>query len=70
MAPPTDRSDAALPPAADDQIGHLQEQVRVLAEALRVLASGLEPLPTDEPDNQRGAQAARQAHELLLSARL
>ena len=57
-------------PAIEDRLHALEGHVAVLAEAVRILARGLEDLPTDEPAGNRAAQAARQAHDLLLAAGL
>jgi hypothetical protein len=57
-------------PAIEDRVHALEGRVAVLAEAVRILAHGLEDLPTDEPAGNRAAQAARQAHDLLLAAGL
>ncbi|HEY9473108.1 MAG TPA: hypothetical protein VIS06_04555 [Mycobacteriales bacterium] len=70
MARSTDQPGATSPPATDDRLGQLEEQVQVLAEAVRVLSRGLESRPTEQPDSQRPGRAAAQAHELLLAARL
>lgn len=55
---------------AEDRIARLEEQVSVLGEALRTLAHGLEERPDIEPNEHRVAKAARQAHELLLAAKV
>lgn len=51
----------------EEQIRHLRAQIVTLTEAVRTLAHGLEQAPYDEPGSQRASQAARRAHELLLS---
>ena len=57
-------------PAIEDRVHTLEGRVAVLAEAVRILARGLEDLPAVEPGGNRAAQAARQAHDLLLAAGL
>lgn len=52
----------------EERVLALEHRVAALAEALRVLAHGLEDLPAAEPRGQRAAEAARQAHDLLLVA--
>ncbi len=61
---------AATAPAAvrEDRIDRVESQVRTLIEAVRTLAYGLEQTPYDQPGSERGSQAARRAHELLLTA--
>ncbi len=61
---------AATGPARthDDRIDRMETQVRTLIEAVRTLAYGLEQTPYDQPGSERGSQAARRAHELLLTA--
>ncbi len=41
-----------------------------LADVVRILARGLEDLPTAEPGQRPATEAARRAHELLLTAEL
>jgi uncharacterized protein (DUF2267 family) len=55
---------------AEDRIARLEEQVSALGEALRTLAHGLEERPDVKPNEHRVAKAARQAHELLLAAKV
>lgn len=62
--------DAAGEAADEVRIGRVEEQVSALADALRTLVHGLQDRPDVEPDEQRVAKAARQAHEMLLAARL
>jgi hypothetical protein len=54
------------PAALEGRVRILEERVSALADAIRVLARGLEDIPTIEPGQRRAADAARQAHELLL----
>ncbi len=54
--------------AFEARVHALEDRVTLLTEALRVLAHGLEDLPAAEPKESRVADAARQAHDLLLSA--
>ncbi|AEH10061.1 MULTISPECIES: hypothetical protein [Protofrankia] len=52
------------------RIAALEQRLATLTEAVRAIARGLESPPTtDEPFEATAARAARQAHELLLSAR-
>lgn len=53
----------------EERISRLEEQVAVLSEAVRALVHGFEDRPDVEPDEHRVAKAARQAHELLLTAK-
>ncbi|MFW6091080.1 MAG: DUF2267 domain-containing protein [Actinomycetota bacterium] len=58
------------PATTEARVRRVEEQVSALAEALRTLVHGLEDRPDIEPDKQRPAKAARQAHEMLLAAGL
>jgi uncharacterized protein (DUF2267 family) len=51
----------------DERIGRVESRLDTLTEAVRVLAGGMEQLPYDEPGTNHRAQAARRAHELLLT---
>lgn len=51
----------------EERVHRLESTVATLADALRVLARGLEDGPLTEPGNKQVTEAARQAHELLLS---
>jgi uncharacterized protein (DUF2267 family) len=51
----------------EQRIDRLEAQMASVREALRVLAHGLEAVPGGEPDELRGAHAARQAYEILLA---
>ncbi|MDT3445473.1 MULTISPECIES: hypothetical protein [unclassified Pseudofrankia] len=53
------------------RIALLERQIVALTEAVRVIARGLESPPVeDEPFEATAERAARQAHEMLLSAGL
>jgi len=53
------------------RIALLEKKTAMLAEAVRALTRGLESPPVeDEPFEATAERAARQAHELLLSAGL
>lgn len=54
--------------ALEERVQVLEAQVGLLDEALRVLTRGLEDLPAAEPGRRQAAEAARQAHDLLLAA--
>lgn len=56
------------PDALEERLRDLEDRVATLTEAVRVLARGLEDLPSAEPGGNRGAEAARRAHDLLLAA--
>lgn len=51
----------------DDPLARLEERVRVLGDAVAVLARGLEDVPFGTPGSARRAEAAQQAHRLLLA---
>jgi hypothetical protein len=53
--------------ALEERVQVLEAQVALLDEALRVLARGLEEIPAAEPGRRQAAEAARQAHDLLLA---
>ena len=57
-------------PALEERVHHLEIQVATLADALRVLARGLEDGPMAEPGDRTVVEAARQAYDLLLAARV
>lgn len=57
-------------PDVEARLAAVEERLAVIAEAVRVLARGIEGNPTAEMVGQPAARAARQAHELLLSAGL
>ena len=71
--PTTDRaSEAFHPPGRDleiavERLELLETQVQALGQAMRALLQGLEDIPDQEPDPERGGRAARLAHELLLA---
>lgn len=52
----------------EDRVRVLEDRVTAITEAARVLAHGLEDLPADEPGGKQAADAARLAHNLLLTA--
>lgn len=54
----------------EERVRQLETQVATLADALRVLARGLEDGPLAEPGDRTVVEAARQAHDLLLAARV
>ncbi|KIQ64644.1 hypothetical protein TR51_10475 [Kitasatospora griseola] len=56
--------------SAAERIELLEAQVQALGQAVRALVQGMEDTPDREPDPERPARAARQAHELLLSQHL
>ncbi|GAA2243986.1 MULTISPECIES: hypothetical protein [Kitasatospora] len=56
--------------SAVERLETLEARVQALGQAIRALIQGLEEIPDQEPDPERPARAARQAHELLLSQRL
>ncbi|WP_158888155.1 DUF2267 domain-containing protein [Amycolatopsis anabasis] len=49
------------------QVHQLKGELGLLADAIATLARGLEEIPTDEPGNRRGAEAARAVHRILLA---
>ena len=58
------------PTALEERINTLEGRVTALTDVVRILARGLEDLPTAEPGQRPAAEAARRAHELLLTAEL
>jgi hypothetical protein len=50
-------------------VRRLEARVDALTEAVEVLARGLEDGPMAEPGDNKPAEAARRAHELLLLAK-
>jgi exonuclease VII small subunit len=56
--------------ALEERVHHLESQVATLTDALLVLARGLEDGPMAEPGDRTMAEAARQAHDLLLAAQV
>jgi uncharacterized protein (DUF2267 family) len=56
--------------AVEDRLGRLEDKVSGLTEVIRTLTHGLEEHPGSEPNEQRAAKAARQAHELMLAAKM
>lgn len=54
-------------PGTQTRIARLEQAVDLLTRAVTELARGLEPTPLDEPEEQRGAKAARTVHQLLLT---
>lgn len=56
--------------ALEERVLRLENVVTLVAEAVRVLARGLEAGPMAEPDARTVTQAARQAHDLLLTLRM
>lgn len=53
----------------DSRLKRLEEKVDVLTEAALLLAHGAEGGPLSEPGEHTAADAARQAHDLLLALR-
>jgi hypothetical protein len=64
-----DRLAARRPSVAllEERVHRLESRVTTLADALRLLARGLEDGPMSEPGDRTPAEAARQAHDLLLA---
>ena len=60
--------DAKWQAALEERVQILEVQVSILDEALRILTRGLEDLPAAEPGRKQAAEAARRAHDLLLTA--
>jgi len=56
--------------ALEERISVLEGRVTSLAGVVGILARGLEDLPTAEPGQRPTAEAARRAHELLLTTEL
>jgi hypothetical protein len=54
--------------ALEERVRVLENRVAALSEVIRILARGLEDLPTAEPGQRPGAEAARRAYDLLLVA--
>jgi hypothetical protein len=68
MREPTESRSLAIA-ALEGRVRRLEAWVAALAEAAEVLARGLEGGPLEGPTHRSAEQAARQARELLLSAR-
>ncbi|TVT58456.1 DUF2267 domain-containing protein [Amycolatopsis rhizosphaerae] len=49
------------------RINALEDSVMALTEAVSALARGLENVPTNEPQGDRAAKAAQEAHRILMS---
>ncbi len=55
--------------ALEERMHLLEARVAALSEAVSVLVRGLATSPLAEPGDRAAAEAARQAHDLLLAAR-
>ncbi|WP_433663222.1 DUF2267 domain-containing protein [Nocardia sp. CA-128927] len=51
----------------ENRLTDLADRLQTLSEAVTVLARGLEALPDTEPDSDRTATAAQEAHRILLA---
>jgi hypothetical protein len=63
------QSRASAAADTDSQLKRLEQKVDVLTEAVLLLAHGAEDSPVAEPGGHAAADAARQAHEMLLALR-
>jgi uncharacterized protein (DUF2267 family) len=55
-------------PMADERLARLERGLSALTEAVLELVHGLEPSPVEGPAADRTKQAARRAHQILLSS--
>ncbi|MFI5541618.1 MULTISPECIES: hypothetical protein [unclassified Nocardia] len=56
--------------AIAERLEELEHRVLLLGDAVAVLARGLEQLPSSDTDDQRRADAAQQAHRILIAEHL
>jgi uncharacterized protein (DUF2267 family) len=55
-------------PMTEERLARLEQSLSALNEAVLELVHGLEPRPIEEPAAERTGQAARRAHQILLSS--
>ncbi|MFD8496074.1 DUF2267 domain-containing protein [Amycolatopsis sp. NPDC059657] len=60
--------ESPAPGVEDHRLRDLEKSVTTLTDAVKTLARGLEELPTGQPAGKPVAQAAQEAHRLLLAA--
>ncbi|MBF6469618.1 hypothetical protein IU427_31280 [Nocardia beijingensis] len=58
------------PGAMTKRLDELEHRVLLLGDTIAVLARGLEQLPSIDPDDRRRADAAQQAHRILVAEHL
>lgn len=56
--------------AIAERLEELEHRVLLLGDAIAVLARGLEQLPSSDTDDRRRADAAQQAHRILIAEHL
>ncbi|BDT91557.1 hypothetical protein IFM12275_15330 [Nocardia sputorum] len=56
--------------AVTERLDEIEHRVLLLGDAVAVLARGLEQLPSSDIDDQRRADAAQQAHRILIAEHL
>ncbi|MBF6223395.1 hypothetical protein IU479_35600 [Nocardia abscessus] len=56
--------------ATTERLDEMEHRVLLLGDAVAVLARGLEQLPSSDTDDQRRADAAQQAHRILIAEHL
>ncbi|MEU1998905.1 hypothetical protein ABZ511_31100 [Nocardia gamkensis] len=61
---------AAAADAVTERLDELEHRVLLLGDAIAVLARGLEQLPSSDIDDRRRADAAQQAHRILIAEHL
>ncbi|MGK8491376.1 hypothetical protein [Nocardia asiatica] len=61
---------AAADTAITERLDRMEHRVLLLGDAVAVLARGLEQLPSSDIDDQRRADAAQQAHRILIAEHL
>lgn len=60
----------ALEDAVAERLAELEHRVLLLGDAIAILARGLEQLPSSDIDDRRRADAAQQAHRILIAEHL
>lgn len=63
-------SDRVAADAITERLDEMEHRVLLLGDAVAVLARGFEQLPSDDIDDQRRADAAQQAHRILIAEHL
>ncbi|MGY1901115.1 hypothetical protein [Nocardia gipuzkoensis] len=63
-------SDRVVADAITERLDEMEHRVLLLGDAVAVLARGLEQLPSSDIDDQRRADAAQQAHRILIAEHL
>ncbi|MET9284716.1 hypothetical protein ACWEPH_01725 [Nocardia beijingensis] len=61
---------AAAADARTERLDELEHRLLLLGDTIAVLARGLEQLPSSDTDDRRRADAAQQAHRILIAEHL